>query len=184
MKTLPVVVLIAMLCLAGCNKSGSPAPANTASASPASPDPVQEKLQEYAGSGATDCGRLDVHAADSQLKGASDCSMQANQSKHAFYVAYDMPGMSVGIAGDANGKLLSVQSQGNGASAALTTGACPAALRVASSGRLTCFAPGDMTSMSGSHAGAPVGPGTPNPHTGGTANPHATRAAKPPSNQP
>ena len=87
--------------------------------------------------------------------------MQANQAKHAFYVAYDMPGMSVGVAGNSEGKLFSVQSQGDGPSATLTAGDCPSQLRVAASGRVTCLAPGDMGSMSG-HTAIPEG--MPNPH--------------------
>lgn len=99
--------------------------------------------------------------------------MQANQSKHPFYVAYDMPGMAVGVAGNAEGKLFTVQSQGRGPSATLTSGDCPAQLRVASSGRVTCFAPGDMGSMGAGHAAAAMPQGMSNPH-GAAANPHAT----------
>ncbi|HME33693.1 MAG TPA: hypothetical protein VKF84_00550 [Candidatus Sulfotelmatobacter sp.] len=146
-------------------------PGAAASSSPASPDAVQQKLQEYSGAGATDCGRLNVGATADQSKSASDCAMQASQSKHPFYVAYDMPGMSVGVAGNAAGKLYSVQSQGAGAAAALTSGDCPSQLRVASSGRVTCFAPGDMGGMGGGHAAMPQGMA--NPHATGTTNPHA-----------
>ena len=85
--------------------------------------------------------------------------MQANQAKHPFYVAYDMPGMTIGVAGNASGQIFSVQNQGTGA---LTAGACPSQLRVAASGRVTCFAPGDMGSMGGGHTAIP--PGMPNPH--------------------
>jgi len=162
-----VSVLMLVLCgLTSCNKPTGPAAPSSGAAPSKSPDAVQQKLQEYSGAGATDCGRLDVHAGAAQLKTASDCALQANQSKHPFYVAYDMPGMTVGVAGNAEGKLFMVQAQGEGASPALTSGACPAQLRVASSGRVTCFAPGDMGSMSGSHGGA-MPPGMPNPHTAG-----------------
>jgi hypothetical protein len=88
--------------------------------------------------------------------------MQASQAKHAFYVAYDMPGMAVGVAGNASGKLYSVQSQGEGPSATLSSGDCPSELRIAGSGRVTCFAPGDMGSMGAGHTAIP--PGMPNPH--------------------
>jgi len=137
----------------------------------AGPGPVQQKLQEYSGAGATNCGTLDVHVAEAQLKSASDCSMQASQGKHAFYVSYEMPGMGVGVAGNADGKLFTVQTQG--ATGALASGACPSALRVASSGRVTCFAPGDMSSMSGSHTAGSMPPGASNPHATGKTNPHA-----------
>lgn len=170
MKTILPLVAIAC-CLTACNKATSPAPSSNASGTSATrnSDPVQQKLQEYSGAGATDCGRLDVHSPEDQLKTAGECALQANQGKHPFYIAYDMPGMSVGVAGSADGKLFTVQAQGEGASAALTSGACPSQLRVASSGRVTCFAPGDMGSMSGSHAAGSMPPGMPNPHAGGKA---------------
>jgi len=102
-----------------------------------------------------------MHVAETQSKAASDCALQASGAKHPFYVAYDMPGMSVGVAGNADGKLFSVQAQGEGPAATVTAGDCPSQLRIASSGRVTCFAPGDMGSMGG-HTAIP--PGMPNPH--------------------
>jgi len=181
MRTVSLLVL-ATFCLIGCNKSSNSSPAPSAAsaapafnASAASTGPVQQKLEEIAGSGAAKCGNLDVHAAEPQLKSASDCAMQASQGKHPFLVSYDMPGMSVGVAGNSEGKLFTVQAQGGAAGAALTSGACPSALRVASSGRVTCFAPGDMGSMSGSHTAGSMPSGTSNPHAGGTSNPHAPK---------
>ncbi|HET6175299.1 MAG TPA: hypothetical protein VFE61_00100 [Candidatus Sulfotelmatobacter sp.] len=174
MKTLHVVLIVAGLCLTGCNKQAGP-PASSGPQAPTAakaPDAVQQKLQESSGTGATDCGRLNVQATADQSKAASDCAMQASQGKHPFYVAYDMPGMSVGVAGNASGKLFTVQSQGSGPSAAITSGECPSQLRVASSGRVTCFAPGDMGSMGGSHAGGAMTPGMENPHGTGMENPH------------
>jgi len=179
MKQITVVLTLALCGLTACNKSASPAaPAsNAASSSTASPmssagpGPVQLKLQEYSGAGGTNCGTLDVRAAEPQLKSASDCSMQATQGKKPFYVSYEMPGMGVGVAGNTDGKLFTVQTQG--ATGALTSGACPSALRVASSGRVTCFAPGDMGSMSGSHSAGSMPPGMANPHAAGKTNPHA-----------
>ena len=103
---------------------------------------MEKKLQGYAGAGATDCGRFNVKASPEQAKAASDCAMQASQGKRAFYVAYDMPGMAVGVAGNASGKLFSVQSQGEGPSATLSSGDCPSELRIAGSGRVTCSASG------------------------------------------
>jgi hypothetical protein len=180
MKILIAPFLIALCCLTACNKSAAPAaPANSPAAGSSNPaDAVQQKLAEHSGAGATDCGRLDVHAAEAQLKTTSECALQARQGKHPFYVAYDMPGMTVGVAGSAEGKLFTVQAQGEGASQSLTSGACPAELRVASSGRVTCFAPGDMGSMAGSHGAGAMPPGMPNPHAGGTANPHAASPPK------
>ena len=164
MKTPHLLLLILLSSLAACNKTSAPASNSS--------DPVQQKLLQYSGSSATDCGRLNVQATGVESKAASDCALQASQSKHAFYVAYDMPGMAVGVAGNSDGKLFTVQSQGEGTSANVTGAECPAQLRVASSGRVTCFAPGDMGSMSGNHAAGAVPPGTPNPHGGSMQNPH------------
>jgi len=177
MKNITVVVILALCGLAACNKSAGPATSSSGSGTGSSSgDAVQQKLMEYSGAGATNCGRLDVHAAEAQLKTTSDCALQASQSKHPFYVAYDMPGMTVGIAGSAEGKLFTVQTQGEGAPSSLTSSPCPSQLRVAASGRVTCFAPGDMGSMSGSHGAGAMPPGMPNPHASG--------APKPPSGKP
>ena len=165
MKNPPVLLALVLACLTGCNKSN--APAASANAAPSKGDAVQQRLQEFAGAPASNCGRLDVHATEVQLKAASDCAQLGNDKKQAFFVAYDMPGMTVGIAGNADGKLFTVQSQGTGPSAVVTGGECPAQLRVASSGRVTCFAPGDMGSMGGSHAAGTVPQGMGNPHGGG-----------------
>ena len=143
-------------------------------------DAVQQKLQELAGSGAADCGRHEVQAQMPELSTASDCALQAAKAKKPFFVGYDMPGMTTAVAGNAQGKLFAVQLQGSGTGAQLASGACPAELRVASSGRVTCFTPGSM-SLSGSdpHAGMGVKPGGANPH-GGTGIPEPM--APPPSN--
>lgn len=176
MQITVAVLTVALCSLTACNKSSAPAAPNSPAVAAPKSDAVQQKLVEYSGSGATDCGRLDLHAAEPQLKTASSCAMQATQQKHAFYVAYDMPGMSVGVAGNPDGKLFTVQSQSGGPSPELTSGACPSQLRVASSGRVTCFAPGDMGSMGGGHAGTTPAPGMANPHAGG--------ATKSPSDKP
>jgi len=179
MKTGRVVATLVFLCAAAaCNKPAPGGAASGAMSGSRSPDPVQQKLMDYAGGGATNCGRLDVHATADQSKAASDCAMQASQAKRAFYVAYDMPGMSVGVAGNGDGKLFTVQSQGSASTADVTSGSCPSPLRVASSGRVTCFAPGDMTSMSGSHGAGSMPAGVPNPHTSPAANPHAPAPTK------
>ena len=168
-----VVLMVAVFFLVA-KKSAGPVALSSAASSSNSPDAVQQKLQQYSGGAATDCGRLNVQATAVQSKSAADCAVEANQGKHPFYVAYDMPGMSVGVAGNADGKLFTVQTQGSGT---LTNGDCPSQLRVASSGRVTCFAPGDMGSMAGSHAAGAMPPGMPNPHAAGASTPHAT--AKP-----
>jgi hypothetical protein len=159
MKTLLIILLIAFLCFTACNKSG-PAGAPTSTSKPA--DPVPQKLADYAGSSATNCGRLDTHATPEQSKTASDCALQASQNKRAFYVVYDMPGMTVGVAGNSAGKLFTVRSQGAAPTTSLTSSDCPSQLREAASGRVTCYAPADMGSMGAGHTAVP--PGMPNPH--------------------
>ena len=166
MKTPLILLALAVVGLSSCNKASAPAGSSMPSVSKPH-DAVQQKLEEYAGSSASDCGRLEVRANETQTKSASECAVQASQNKKPFYVAYDMPGMSVGVAGNSEGKLFTVQSQGG----AVSSGACPAGLRVAASGRVTCFAPGDMSSMSGSHAAGTVPAGSQNPHAGGGPNP-------------
>ena len=168
-----LVVLMVTVFLLTARKSAGPVGLSSAASSAKSPDAVQQKLQEYSGTGATDCGRLNVQATADQSKTAGDCAMQASQSKQPFYVAYDMPGMAVGVAGNSDGKLFTVQSQGSGPSAALTSGDCPSQLRIASSGRVTCFAPGDMGSLGAGHTAGSIPPGMANPHATGAANPHA-----------
>ena len=166
MKSLLLLILTPAVILSGCNKSSttqssqSSTPASAPASATASkpPDPVQQKLQEYAGSSATNCGRLDIHAPEAQSKGAADCAIQASQGKKPFYIAYDMPGMVVGVAGNGEGKLYTARSEGS----AVSSGECPSALRLAASGRITCFAPGDMGSMGAGHTAIPQG--MPNPH--------------------
>ncbi|HTS38312.1 MAG TPA: hypothetical protein VMH04_21740 [Candidatus Solibacter sp.] len=179
MKKSAWVAIFGLVVLSACNKTTPTGGASTSTSPPStSSDPVQQKLQSSAGNGAMDCGRMDIKASADQLRAASDCALQSSQGKKPFYVAYIMPGMSVGVAGNAEGKLFTVQSQGDGPTAALTSGDCPSQLRVASSGRVTCFAPGDMGSMSGSHAAGAM-PGMPNPHA--AANPHGSTTGKVPS---
>jgi hypothetical protein len=162
MKKALVLGLIAAACLAGCKKS------STSGSAPKADDAVQLKLKQLAGPGAADCGRLDVRAADQQLTGASSCATKAAESKHPFYVAYDMPGMVTGVAGSSDGKLFAVQLQGSGTGGQLASGPCPAELRVAHSGRVTCFIPGTMgltPTASDPHSGIAISPGA-NPQGG------------------
>lgn len=184
-----LILFLAAASLTGCKNAA--VPSSTSSSAPA--DAVQKKLQELAGGGATDCGRFKTQAAD-QMKVASDCAMKAAQGKHAFYLAYDLPGLTVGVAGNGEGKLFALQAeQPNqaqpGAVADVKSAPCPAELRVAQSGRVTCVPVGSMgMNMGGSsphggemtmpaaggqspHGGMIPAPGTPNPHSGGAAIP-------------
>jgi hypothetical protein len=169
-----IVLMVAFFLLSG-RKSAGPVAISSAAPSSKSPDAVQQKLQEYSGTGATDCGRLNVQATADQSKTSGDCAMQASQTNHPFYVAYDMPGMAIGVAGNAAGKLFTVQSQGSGPSAALTSGDCPSQLRIASSGRVTCLAPGDMGSMGAGHSAGAMPPGMANPHGGASTKPPVSK---------
>lgn len=190
-----IILTIAIASLVACNKSSAPAsvsakPADTAK----SADPVQQKLQELAGSNATDCGRPQSQAPD-QTQKSSDCAMNAAKGKHAFYVAYDMPGLTVGVAGNSDGKLFSVQADQpenpSTAKAEVKSVPCPSDLRMAQSGRVTCMAPGAGMGTAGGnpHGGMPAATGA-SPHGGitmpnlGTPNPHGTaQPAHPPASK-
>jgi hypothetical protein len=190
-----IILTIAIASLVACNQSSAPPsvsarPGDTAkpAATAKSSDPVQQKLQELAGASATDCGRPQMQAPD-QTQKAGDCAMTAAKGKHAFYVAYDMPGLTVGYAGNSAGKLFSVQAdQTENPSTAKST-PCPSDLRMAQSGRVTCMAPGAGMGTAGGnpHGGMPAATGA-NPHGGitmpslGTPNPHGTaQPAHPPA---
>lgn len=173
-----IALLIAAVCLGGCKKSSTPSPSAAKSG-----DAVQQKLQELAGAGAADCGRINSQAPD-QLQPAANCAMQAAQSKHPFYVAYEMPGLTVAVAGDSAGTLHTVQSEPPvegqaGATAQLQSTPCTASLRIAQSGRVTCMTPNAPGAMGSNphggmampsaegenpHGGMRPSPGTPNPH--------------------
>lgn len=174
-----LVVLTIAVAATGCNKTAGPSASATASGSPAkAADAVQQKLIEVAGSSATDCGRFPVQTSDVQLKTAGDCAMQAAQGKKPFYIGYDMPGMTVAVAGTSEGKLYSVQVQERGT---VTSEACPSEIRVAPSGRVTCFAPGKFgggAMGADPHSGMPIPPAGGMPPSGATPpsgmiNPHA-----------
>jgi hypothetical protein len=182
-----IILTIAIASLVACNKSSAPASVSAKSGETAkSADPVQQKVQDLAGSNATDCGRVKSQAQD-QTQKSSDCAMKAAKDKHAFYVAYDMPGLTVGYAGNSDGKLFSVQSEQTenaGAKAEVKSAPCPSELRIAQSGRVTCMAPGTGMGATGAnpHGGMPPVTGeSPHGMIGmpdlGTPNPHG--AAKP-----
>ena len=182
------VMAVTFVLFVACNNKPAPAPAasstpaTAASQAPASEPAaaapsatsteVDRKLQEVAGNGATNCGAVASMAQD-ELSKASDCAMNAAKNKKPFTVSYAMPGLTVGVAGNAAGKLFSVQSEmDNGREVAPKVEPCPAALRVAQSGRVTCMQAGTMGVKPGSgnpHGQNPHGmgmpaPGTPNPH--------------------
>lgn len=193
MRTILIILTLATSLLIACNQSSS-APSTVAAKSI---DPVTQKLLELSGSGATDCGRVKTLAEDATQK-ASDCAMKAAKDKRAFYVAYDMPGLTVGIAGNSQGKLFSIQSETPdnapaGTKAEVKSAPCPSDLRLAQSGRVTCMTPGaGMGTVSGAspHGGMPPASGE-NPHGGmgttkpGTPNPHGTvQPSHPPATTP
>ena len=183
MRTFAVALLLAAALLVACNKKNSP---TTTSSS----DPVEQKLQQLAGNGAKNCGRV-KSPAEADTKPESDCAMQSAQSKKPFYVAYDMPGLTVAVAGAADGKLYAVQAQapapteGQAPNAQpatpsqVTVTPCPAELRVASSGRVTCYPAGSFGTMPGAN---PHGGGMSMP--GGMTNPHSSGMTMPPSGTP
>ena len=182
-KALPLF-LIAACMLTGCKSKSSGASANSAGGVASAEDPVQKKLQELAGSGAKNCGLLKSQVV-AEMDAAGKCAVEASKAKTPFYVEYQLPGMNVAIAGNAQGKLFAVQSQTGGAG--LASGDCPAELRVASSGRVTCYAPGTfpMGAGDGSHTNMSMPPAM---GTGGAAgalppghpNPQQDRKPQPP----
>jgi hypothetical protein len=181
MKRMLVAALVLWCAtLFACKKSPTASPEASKPA-----DAVQQKLQELAGSGATDCGRIKSQEV-SVVQPASDCALKAAEAKHAFYVAYDLPGLTTAVAGNAQGSLFSLQSQdGSAGPAKVEATPCPAALRLAQSGRVTCYPPGGMGGMPTSaspHGGMGMPPATgQSPHgsvppaTG--QNPHGESAA-------
>ena len=186
MRKLIALLVTALAFTIGCSRSGSPSKFH---------DAVQNKLTEIAGKDASDCGRLDQKADSQAMSNASNCAMQAAKDKHAFYVAYDLPGMTIAVAGNPQGQLYSVQSEPAqnsqpGALAPVQSVPCPSDIRVAPSGRISCFAPGMFgSSMGGASHGMPMGtPGMQNPHGGmtpppGTPNPHDSKPSEPPKPQ-
>ena len=180
MRTALLTLALATLGLVACNNSGNKPAVGEKHAA----DPAQNKLQELAGNDAKDCGRL-ASQEMSKLQVASDCAMQAAKDKKPFYVGYDMPGMTVGVAGNGQGQLFTVQTEGDPNN--VQSGPCPATLRIAPSGRVTCFTPGSMglgggmnphgamqgqmpPSGASPHGGiGAAAPGTPNPHAGSAA---------------
>ena len=149
-KGIPLFLIAACL-LTGCDTiKSSGASARAAGSANASDDriddPVQKKLQELAGGGAKNCG-IQQSQAKVDLVAAGKCAMDAVQSNAPFYVEYAMPGMNVAVAGNAQGKLYSVQSEEGGVGLASVD--CPAALRLAPSGRVTCYAPGTFPTSAG-----------------------------------
>jgi len=172
MRTALPLFLIAASMLTGCKSKSSEAAANAAGTAASANDPVQKKLQELAGSEAKNCGVLKSQVA-AEMDAASKCALDASNAKTPFYVEYQLPGMNVAVAGNAVGKLYAVQSQEGGAG--LTSGDCPAELRVAPSGRVTCYAPGTfpMGAGVGSHSTMSMPPAM------GAGSPHGAAGALP-----
>ena len=140
---------------------------------------MESRLKEIAGRTAINCGYLKGQGS-TELDAAGKCVVQNAQQKKPFYVGYEMPGLTVGIAGNDEGKLFSVQTQAS-AAGGLSTTPCPSELRIAPSGRATCYAPGTFPMGADSELHQPLmtmppngtnphqrmgmpPPGTPNPH--------------------
>jgi len=186
-------VFILCAALVACDTGSKPPAASATSPSPAAatvaaPVPetasntsVPQKLADLSGSGAADCGQVKSLAGPDVQK-ASDCAMASAKAKKPFHVEYDMPGLAVGVAGNSSGKLFAVQSEvDNGKPTDPKVTDCPAELRIAQSGRVTCMPPNSMGAMPGS--ANPHATSGASPHGGmslppaGTPNPHADSAA-------
>ena len=156
--------------------------------------PVSQKVAELAGSGAVDCGSATTQVPE-HTQQASDCAMQAAKGKKAFYVVYQMPGLTVGYAGNSQGKVSAVQSEqpdNPSAKAEAKVTPCPAELRIAQSGRVTCMPPtaAGMPPGANPHGGLMPATGA-SPHGGiampnlDTPNPHgAAQPSHPPAKTP
>ena len=169
------LVLSAAIVLVGCNQSPSTASGSAANSN----DPVDKRLSDLAGPGATSCGHLKTQT-PAEVDAASKCVMESAQGKKPFYIAYELPGLTVAIAGNARGKLFSLQTQPSAAGGPEVV-PCPSALRIAPSGRVSCYAPGTFPMGSDSSLHEPLMDMPPtgvNPHQrlgappAGTANPH------------
>ena len=154
---------------------------------------MSAELTKLAGSGATDCGRIGMSG---DVQTASHCAMEANTAKKPFYVRYDLPmpdaQMAIATLRTSDGKLMSVQYDSKGwekplegaklsENKTVAVGPCPTPenLRIASSGRVTCFPPTKMPPGMTPHGGGtqmPSGMGMP---PAGTPNPHKSGAAAP-----
>jgi hypothetical protein len=165
MKLTIPVALLALTAFSACNSK----PSTTAQSAQPS-DAVQQKLVELAGSGATNCGSPKSQQAV-DVQPATDCAVKAAQNKQAFYVRYDLPGMTTAMAGNGQGQLFAVQAEAG----KVDSTPCPAEIRVSGSGRVTCYAAGSMGGM-GTMGGT-------NPHGGmgtmGGASPHGGTAMPP-----
>lgn len=200
-----VLVLSVAICSGSCKKK-EPEPRQpktespTSAAVPASAttqsspnDEVTAQLQKIAGSNAKDCGTVPGQRGD--VQSASTCAMQSNQANTPFFVRYDLPvpgtKMAIATARAGDGKLYTLQYSDSGYKEAVTgstlsqdkkilTMPCTAELRLASSGRVTCFPPqqnaGNITSPHGGGMAMPphgTSPhGTMPPATG--TNPHGS----------
>lgn len=173
MKTI-IALFVALTVFSACTSS------KKSSAAPS--DSIQQKLQQLAGNGATDCGSPKSQET-SDVQPVSDCAIKAAQNKQAFYVRYNLPGMTTAIAGDSQGKLYAVRSGTNGE---IESTPCPSEIRVAQSGRVTCYAPNSMGGVgmgaTSPHGGSMQMPpaGTANPHEGSAMPSHGPQGAKAP----
>jgi hypothetical protein len=181
MRRFVFVLVIAAAFFSGCKKS------QPGSSAASSADPLETHLRHLAGSNATNCGRI---APRTEVKSATDCAVQANEAKRPFYVAYEMPGgdtgqITVALAGAPDGKLYTVEyntkgwSDSDGAQLSddkrMMTSPCPAPLRVAQSGRATCYPPPAMGGQGNPHGGMSMPP-----HGGSMASPHGDMPMPPP----
>ena len=117
---------------------------------------MQREFLALAGPMAVDCGRVTIRHDTSS---ASECAINAFESKKAFVVRYDLPGIdsqvAVGLAGDSAGRTYGIAYDSMGWSDEglhrpalrkdrnLITTACPrpVRLRKTGGGGLTCFPP-------------------------------------------
>jgi hypothetical protein len=166
----------------GTNQQQQQPAATPAQEAPSTPDELTAELSKLAGSNGTDCGRVGING---EVSEASKCALTAFEAKKPFFVRYDLPvpgtKMSIATVRSADGKLYTAQFDSTGFEKAPEDGKLmdnkkvaispcpkPEALRLAGSGRVTCFPPSQMpTGMSPHGGGMQMPPATgPNPHQG------------------
>jgi hypothetical protein len=158
-------------------------------AQPSPDDTVTAALRSLAGSDAKDCGTVSGQSGD--LEAASGCAMHSNRANSPFFVRYDLPvpgtKMAIATARASDGKLYTVQYSDATYKQAVAgstlsrdkkmlTMPCTAELRVASSGRVTCFPPQQNAGniAASPHGGGMAMPSGANPHG---SSPHGTMPA-------
>jgi hypothetical protein len=146
-------LLVQLAWLVGCQESNAPATGNVRRIEEILV--LSNRLRQFAGEGATDCGSVGL---GQEPDTASSCALKIHADGKPFYVSYKVQGIdtqiAIGFAADATGNAYALEydsggwsSEGLGKNLQLSDGnhitiercAKPVNLRKARSGRITCF---------------------------------------------